>query len=80
VAPRAQGGEDVPQRRVGAADGLDDQVAALEDVAEVATAAGQNPADLRPRADLGGDRVRTRLEQLDERRPDRAAAQDADSE
>ena len=55
VAAGVERAQHVVARGVDAAHQLDDQVAALEDVVEVAAAAGQDAGDLGPAADLGLD-------------------------
>ena len=69
----------VVARRLDAAHQLDDQVAALDDVVEVAAAAREHAGDLRRAAHLGLDRVRPLLEESGERRADGAVAQEPDS-
>ena len=58
--PAARAPQHVVARRVGAADQLDDDVRALEDLVEVALGAAQDAGDLRAAARDGLDRVRAR--------------------
>ena len=76
-----------PQRRehvlaggLGAADQLDDQVGAGEDLVEVALAAGEDAGDLRPPPAGGLDRGRALGDQLGEGAADRAAAEQPDAD
>ena len=78
-AAAAQGLEHVLAGRVGAADQLDDQVGAIEDLAEVALAAGQRPGELDPPPGRRLDRVGARGEQVGEGAADRAAPQQPDA-
>ena len=78
--PGAQRVEHVVARRVGAADQLDDQVGAGEDLVEVALGAGQDAGDLRPAAAGGLDRVGALGEQLGEGAADRAAPEQPDAD
>ena len=78
--PAAHRAQHVVERGLGAADQLDDQVAALEEVVEVAAAAGEHARDLRAPADLLLDRVGPLLEQLVEGRADGAVTEQPDPE
>ena len=78
--PGAQRVEHVVAGGLGAADQLDDQVGALEDLAEVALAAGQHAGDLRPPPGRRLDRVGALGEQLGEGTADRAASQQPDAD
>ena len=72
--------EHVVAGRVGAADQLDDQVGALEDLAEVALAAGEHAGELRPPPGRRLDRVGALGEQLGEGGADRAAPEQPDAD
>jgi hypothetical protein len=78
VAPRAHGPQDVLARRLKPAHELHHQVAALEDLVEVALARGEHAGDLGPAPDLRLDGTRPLLEELVEGRPDRSVAEEAD--
>src|SRR3954466_4366793 len=78
--PRRHRAQHVVARRVEAAHDLDDEVRALEDVGEVAAAAGQDAADLGAQPGERGDLVGTVFEQPGERAADRAVAEQADAE
>ncbi len=80
VAPGGHRGEDVPARGVEAAHHLDDEVRALEDVGEVAAAAGEDADEFRPQPGHRGDLVRALLEQRRERAADGAVAEQPDPE
>jgi hypothetical protein len=79
VTTRVERAQHVVARRLDAAHQLDDQIAALDDVVEVAAAAREHTGDLGPPANLGLDRVRPLLEKPGEGRPDGAVAQHPDS-
>ena len=66
-------------RRLDAADQLDDQVRALQDLLERPARAGEHAADLRPQPGDRHDRVGALGEQLGERRADGAVAEQADA-
>ena len=80
VAARLERAAHVLARRLDAADQLDDQLGALEDLVEVARAARQHAADLGPAAGEALDLVGALLEQLVEGRADGAVAEQADPE
>ena len=79
-AAGAQRREHVLAGRVGAAHQLDDQVGALEDLVEVALAAGEHAGQLGPAPGRGLDRVGALVEQLGEGGADGAAAEQADAD
>ena len=70
----------VVARGLDPADQLDDEVAAGEDLVEVAARARQDAADLRAQAGDRGDVVGALAEQRLERAADRAVAEQADAE
>jgi hypothetical protein len=80
VAPGAHRAQHVVARGLEAADQLDDEVAAVEDLLEVPARARQHARDLRAQAGDRGDVVRALAEQRLERAADRAVAQQADAE
>ena len=80
VAPGAERAQDVLARGLRAAHQLDHEVAALEQVGEVALAASEHAGHLRPAAGLGLDGVGPRLQQLVERGAHGAVSQQRDPE
>ena len=70
--------QDVVARRLDAADELDDQVRALEDLLEVAARAGEHARELGAQAGDRLDLVGARRQQLGEGRADRAVAEQPD--
>ena len=78
VLAGAHRAQHVLARRLDAADQLDDQVGALEDLVEVAARARQHAGQLGPQAGGRGDRVGALGQQRLERPADGAVAQQAD--
>ena len=79
VLARMQRAQDVLACGLDAADQLDDQVAALDDVVEVAAAVGEHAHHLGAHAGGGLDRPRPLVDQIVQRRPDRAVAEQPDA-
>ena len=78
VPARGHRGEDVLAGGLEAAHHLDDEVRALEDVGELAAAAGEDADELRPQPGHRGDLVGALLEQRRERAADGAVAEQPD--
>jgi hypothetical protein len=80
VAPGAHRAQDVVARRLDAADHLDDEVGALDDLLEGPARAREDARQLGPQPGGQLDLLGARLQQRGERRPDGAVPEQADTE